>query len=132
MKAIQVPQFGDPEVMKLVDLPDPTAAANQLVIAVKAIGVNPVETYIRAGRYGPRDFPYVPGSDAAGVVESVGPQVKHFKPGDRVYTANTAKGAYAQKILASENQVFPLPPKITFAQGACPRRPRRHRLARAL
>lgn len=118
MKAIHVPQFGEPEVMKLVDLPDPAPGPGQLVIAVKAIGVNPVETYIRAGRYGPREFPYIPGSDAAGLVESIGDNVKRFKPGDRVYTANTAKGAYAQMVLASESQVFPLPSKINFAQGA--------------
>ena len=62
-----------------------------------AIGVNPVETYIRKGIYGPKTFPYTPGSDGAGVVESVGEGVKKVKPGDRVYLAGSIYGTYAEK-----------------------------------
>src|SRR5436190_832017 len=71
MKAIRVHQFGDPEVLRYEDVPDPTAGPGQVVIKAQAIGVNPVETYIRAGKYGPRQFPFTPGSDAAGVIQSV-------------------------------------------------------------
>src|SRR5678815_2583215 len=86
MKAIRVHEFGLPAVMKLEDVPDPRPAANQLVIAVKAAGVNPVDTYMRAGTYAKKPpLPYTPGFDAAGIVESVGPDVRRFKPGDRVY-----------------------------------------------
>jgi NADPH2:quinone reductase len=77
-----------------------------------------VDTYVRAGRYNQKVFPYTPGADAAGVVESVGPGVKKFRPGDRVYTANTLSGAYAEKILCAESQAHPLPGHVTFAQGA--------------
>src|SRR5712691_4557909 len=65
MKAIQVHQFGEPDVLKLEEVPDPTPGAGQVVVRIKAVGVNPVETYIRAGRYGPKQFPYTPGNDGA-------------------------------------------------------------------
>src|SRR5688572_21201847 len=118
MKAIQVREFGGPEVLKSVDVPDPKPGPGQLVVRVQAIGVNPVDTYIRAGWYGPREFPYTPGSDAAGVVEAVGDGVTKFRAGDRVYTAGTISGAYAERALCDAKRVFPLPDKLTFQQGA--------------
>jgi NADPH2:quinone reductase len=118
MKAIRIEQFGGPEVLKLQDVPDPTPGPGQVVVKVSAIGVNPVETYIRAGNYGPRQFPFTPGADAAGVIESVAPDVTAFKPGDRVYTYGSLSGTYAEKTLCTQDQVHPLPQKIGFDQGA--------------
>jgi NADPH2:quinone reductase len=118
MKAIRVHQFGEPEVLRYEDVPDPTPGPGQVVIKAQAIGVNPVETYIRAGKYGPRQFPFTPGADAAGAIQSVGPGITQFKPGDRVYTAATLSGAYAQLVLADAGKVFPLPAHVTFQQGA--------------
>lgn len=118
MKAIRVHQFGDPDVLKVEEVPDPVAGAGQVVVRISAIGVNPVETYIRTGKYGPRSFPYTPGSDCAGVVEAIGEGVTRVKPGDRVYTASTISGAYAQKALCAQQTVHPLPAHVTFAQGA--------------
>jgi NADPH2:quinone reductase len=80
--------------------------------------VNPVETYIRAGKYGARQFPFVPGTDAAGTIEAVGAGVTQFKVGDRVYTASTLSGAYAQLALAEAGKVFALPAAVSFQQGA--------------
>ena len=82
MKTIRVHEFGGPDILKLEELPDPTPAAGQVVVKINAIGVNPVETYIRAGKYGPRPFPYTPGTDAAGVIATVGAGVKAFRAGD--------------------------------------------------
>jgi NADPH:quinone reductase len=118
MKAIRVHQFGDPDVLKLEEVPDPRPGPGQVVVRAKAIGVNPVETYVRAGKYGPRTFPYTPGSDVAGVIEAVGPGVSGQEVGDRVYTASTLSGGYAQLALADAAKVFPLPAKLTFGQGA--------------
>ena len=118
MKAIRVHGFGEPGVLKLEDLPDPTPASGQVLLRVKAIGVNPVETYIRAGKYGPKQFPYTPGADCAGVVEKVGDGVTTFKPGDRAYTAATLTGAYAELALCDAAKIFPLPDGVDFAQGA--------------
>jgi NADPH:quinone reductase len=119
MKAIRVHEFGGPEVLKLDEIPTPKPAAGQVLVRVHASGVNPYDTYMRAGTYAIKPpLPYTPGSDAAGTVESVGDAVKSVKPGERVYTAKTVSGAYAEYALALEEQVHPLPQKISFAQGA--------------
>ncbi|HET8925878.1 MAG TPA: NADPH:quinone reductase [Candidatus Acidoferrum sp.] len=119
MKAIRVHEFGGPEVLKLEEVPTPTPGAGQVLVRVHAAGVNPYDTYMRAGTYAVKpQLPYTPGSDAAGVIEAVGDGVKKVKPGDRVYTAKTISGAYAQNALALEEQVHSLPEKISFSQGA--------------
>src|SRR5579863_6605018 len=119
MKAIQVHAFGGPEVLKLEEIPTPKAGPGQVLVKVHAAGVNPYDTYMRSGTYAIKpQLPYTPGSDAAGTVEAVGEGVKKVKPGDRVYTAKTLSGAYAEFALTDESQVEPLPEKISFAQGA--------------
>ena len=118
MKSIRVHQFGDPQVMKLEEVPDLTPGDGQVVVRVRAVGINPVETYVRAGKYGPKQFPYTPGSDAAGEVKAVGAGVVKFKPGQRVYTSGSSTGTYAEQTLCTEAQVHPLPDKISFEQGA--------------
>ncbi len=118
MRAMRVHEFGPPGVMVLEDVADLVAGAGQVVVALKAIGVNPVDTYIRAGTYGPRDFPFTPGYDGAGVVESVGMGVMNIRPGDRVYVERSLSGTYAEKCLCSAAQVHPLPARVSFSQGA--------------
>lgn len=119
MKAIQVHQFGGPEVLQLHEIPTPKPGLGQVLVRVHAAGVNPYDTYMRNGTYAIKPpLPYTPGSDAAGVIESVGEGVTKFKSGARVYTARTVSGAYAEYALALESQVQPLPDKISFAQGA--------------
>lgn len=119
MKAIQVHQFGGPEVLELREIPTPKPGPGQVLVRVRAIGVNPYDTYMRNGTYAIKPpLPYTPGSDAAGVVEGVGEGVNKVKAGDRVYTAKTISGAYAEYALAEQSQVYPLPEKVSFAQGA--------------
>ena len=119
MKAIQVHKFGGPEVLEIHDVPTPKPGTGQILVRVRAAGVNPYDTYMRNGTYAIKPpLPYTPGSDAAGTVESVGEGVKKFKAGERVYTAKTLSGAYAEYALADESQLYPLPEKISFAQGA--------------
>jgi len=119
MKAIVVHEFGGPEVLKLEEVPTPKPAAGQVLVRIYAAGVNPYDTYMRAGTYAVKPpLPYTPGSDAAGVIEAVGDGVKKVKKGDRVYTAKTLTGAYAEYALALEQQVHALPEKISFGQGA--------------
>jgi NADPH2:quinone reductase len=122
MKAILVRRFGGPEVLELRDAPEPAAGKGQLLIDVKAIGVNPVETYVRSGAY-PRkpQLPYVPGSDAAGIVSAVGAGAKGFKAGDRVYLyayGAGSPGVYAQRVAVDAAYAFPLPKTLSFEQGA--------------
>jgi NADPH:quinone reductase len=124
MKAIQMSQFGGPEVLKYVDVDEPNPAANQVRVRLYAVGVNPSEAYIRAGTYAfyiPM-LPYIPGSDGAGVVDVIGEGVKHLKVGDRVFVAamlakrNT--GTYAEKVVCDAAAVYKLPGSITYKEGA--------------
>jgi NADPH2:quinone reductase len=119
MKAIRVQEFGGPEVLKLEEIAKPVPAAEQVLVRVRAAGVNPYEAAQRAGTYAIKPpLPYTPGSDAAGVVDAVGASVTKVTVGDRVYTAKTVSGSYAEYTLALESQVHRLPTKIGYAQGA--------------
>jgi len=119
MEAIRVHQFGEPEVLRLEEVPTPRPGPGQVLIRMHAIGVNPVETYIRAGTYSYKPaLPYTPGNDGAGVVEQIGDSVTEFKPGDRVYTAGSISGTYAEFALCKTEQVHRLPVNVSFAQGA--------------
>jgi NADPH:quinone reductase len=120
MRAICVHEFGGPEVLRLEDVPEPRPAASQLLVRLAAAGVNPVDTYKRAGwhTHSPA-LPYTPGEDGAGTVEAVGPGVKKFKAGDRVYLARSVTGTYAEAALCEEWQAHPLPANVSFEQGAC-------------
>lgn len=118
MKAIRVQQFGEPEVMQLKNVPDPEPGPSQVLIRIQAVGVNPVETYFRAGINPKLPLPYTPGTDAAGEVVSLGRGVQNFKPGTRVYTSGTVTGAYANMAVCQAGDVHLLPEKISFAEGA--------------
>lgn len=119
MQAIVVEETGGPEVLKLKEVPLPSPAPHEALVRCCAIGINPVDTYIRAGQ--PNFFqklPYTPGHDAAGIVESVGERVKKFKKGDRVYLTGSITGTYAEYALCKEEHLHPLPAHLSFEQGA--------------
>jgi NADPH2:quinone reductase len=119
MKAVRVYEFGGPEVLRLEETPEPQAGPTQIVVRLAAVGVNPVDTYIRTGAYAQLPpLPYTPGADGAGTVESVGEGAGRFKAGDRVYVAGSASGTYAELVLCEERQAHALPASLTFAQGA--------------
>jgi NADPH2:quinone reductase len=114
-----VKEFGEPEVLRLEEVPTSQLSPGEVLVRMHAIGVNPVETYIRAGTYARLPaLPYTPGNDGAGVVEQVGADVSEFKPGDRVYTAGSVSGTYAEIALCKTEQVHRLPENVSFAQGA--------------
>ncbi len=119
MKAIRIHEFGGPEVLKLEEVPDPQPGPGQVVVRIRAAGVNPVDAYIRSGTYARKPaLPYTPGADGGGEIIAVAPDVTRLKLGERVYTADSVSGTYAEQALCNEAQVFPLPPKIGFEQGA--------------
>src|SRR6187401_1906347 len=119
MKAIVVNEFGGPEVMKLEDVATPDTGSTQVLVKVMAAGVNPVDTYIRSGNHAQAPkVPFTPGKDAAGVVEKIGDGVTKFKIGDRVYTAGSISGTYAEYSLCEETHLGRLPDNVTFEQGA--------------
>jgi NADPH2:quinone reductase len=105
--------------MRVEEMPDLEPGTGQVVVEIKAVGVNQVDTYIRAGIYHVKPpLPYTPGMDAAGVVKSVGEGVSRVKAGDRIYTSGTISGAYAEEALCAESQLHPLPDSVSFAGGA--------------
>lgn len=118
MKAIRIRTFGEPEVMQLEEVPDPQPGLGQVVVRVHAVGVNPVETYIRSGIYPKPPTPYTPGNDGAGIIEAVGPEVSQVAVGDRVYIAGSISGTYAEKALCLAARVHLLPLQASYAQGA--------------
>lgn len=119
MKAIIVREFGAPDVLKLEETADLEPDENQILVRIKAAGVNPVDTYVRTGQY-PQvpDLPFTPGKDAAGIVEKTGARVTKFNVGDRVLTAASLTGTYAAFCLCEEKHLIKLPENVSFEQGA--------------
>jgi NADPH:quinone reductase-like Zn-dependent oxidoreductase len=121
MKAIRIHSLGDPDVLKLEDTPRPEPGDNEILIHVKAASVNPVDYKIRSGEFkkGEIKLPTTLGRDVAGVVESVGRNVRNVKPGQEVYAFLGAKsGGYAEYAIAEQNEVSPKPDRLDFVEAA--------------
>lgn len=119
MKAIIVGEFGAENVLKLEETEKPVPSENQILVKIEAAGVNPVDTYIRAGFYPVKpNLPYTPGKDGAGIVEKVGANITKFAVGDRVLTADSVSGTYAEFCLCEEKHLIKLPENVSFEQGA--------------
>ena len=118
MKAIRGHDFGGPEVLRLEEIATPEPGPGEVLVRVRAIGVNPVETYLRSGSNPNLPRPYTPGTDCAGEIEAVGEGIMALQPGDRVYTAATITGAYAEQTLCRESAVHLLPEAVSFEEGA--------------
>lgn len=123
MKAIRAHSFGGPEVLKLEEVADPTPGPGEVVIDVRAAGVNPADTYMRNGTYAiVPELPYIPGGDAGGVVSAIGAGVRKFQVGDPVFVGTALSfdltGCYAEKVKRKANEVLPLPSGVSFAAAA--------------
>jgi NADPH2:quinone reductase len=116
VKAIQVKQPGGPEAMELVEAPTPSPGPNQALVRIAASGVNFIDVYFRTGLY-KADLPVTLGSEAAGVVEAVGPGVTEFSPGDRVAYA-MARGSYAEYAVVPAAMLVRLPDGVDFQTAA--------------
>ncbi len=105
--------------MRLEEVDGLTPGPAEVVVKLHAIGVNPVDTYIRSGLYRPDlKLPYTPGLDGAGTISAIGSKVKHRQAGQRVYVAWSISGTYAEEVLCRECQTHPLPEGASFSQGA--------------
>ena len=120
MKAIVVHQSGGTEMLKYENAPRPEPKEDEILIRTMAAGVNPVDAYIRSGRYGGGSHPYIPGMDVAGVVEKVGAKITKFKAGDPVYAylSFREQSGYAEFTIAKENETAIKPKNISFEQAA--------------
>lgn len=116
MKAIQVKENGGPEKLQLVEIPKPTPGPGQALVRIVASGVNFIDVYFRIGLY-KADLPLTPGSEAAGVVEAVGPGVTEVAPGERVAYA-MARGSYAEYAVVPASLLIPIPDGVDFETAA--------------
>jgi len=116
MKAVQVREPGGPEKMEIVDVPVPVPGPGQALVRIAASGVNFIDIYFRSGLY-KSDLPITLGSEAAGTVESIGPNVTHVAPGDRVAYA-MVRGSYAEYAAVPETSLVKIPDTIDFDSAA--------------
>lgn len=116
MKAICISQTGGPEVLKYINIPVPEISSSEVLLKIEAIGINFIDTYHRAGLY-PIKLPFIPGLEAAGVVEQIGHKVKDINIGDRV-AYNGIPNSYAEYVTAPESKLVKLPKEINNQIGA--------------
>lgn len=123
MKAIRAHSFGGPDVLRLDDIGDPIPGPGEVVVDIRAAGVNPADTYMRNGTYAiVPALPYTPGGDAGGVISAVGAGVRDFSVGDAVFVGTALSfdltGCYAEKVKRKADEVMALPKGVSFAQAA--------------
>ena len=119
MKAVVLHEYGGPEKLKYEDWPDPQAGEGQVLVRVSAAGVNPIDYKLRSGamkEFMPLTFPVILGYDFSGVVRAVGPNVKDFAPGDKVF--GRTGSAYAQMVVADVIGVAKLPESLDLGEAA--------------
>jgi NADPH2:quinone reductase len=116
MRAVRIHQFGGPEVLQVDEIPTPTPGPGQVLVRLRAIGVNFIDTYHRTGLYR-ISLPFIPGQEGAGEVAAVGPGVTEFREGDRVAYAGVS-GSYAEYNVVPADRLVKLPPAIDFPQAA--------------
>jgi len=124
MRAAVIEAYGGTDRFALREVPEPPApGTGELLVRVRAAGVNPMDAKLRSGKFRlfvHERFPLVLGSDLAGEVEAVGPEVTDFEPGDRVFGSalRIGRGSYAERTLAKANQVAPIPDRLSFVEAA--------------
>lgn len=118
MKAVLCKSYGPPESLVLEDIPSPVPGKNEVVITVKACGVNFPDTLIIEGKYQFKpEMPFSPGGEVAGIVKEVGEGVKHLKVGQKVFSM-TGHGGFAEEVLANAAATFPIPDGMDFQTAA--------------
>jgi NADPH2:quinone reductase len=116
VRAIQITETGGPDVLRLAELPDPEPGPGDLLVEVAAAGVNYLDTYHRSGAY-PMPLPLIPGSEGAGTVTAIGPDVSTIEVGDRVAWA-TSLGSYAEQAVVPAEQAVPVPKEVDIEIAA--------------
>jgi NADPH2:quinone reductase len=123
MKAAYYRETGGPEVIQYGELPTPEPKEGEVLVQVAAASLNPIDTYIRAGTISmPRPDPYIPGCDLAGKIVKLGPGVKRFRVGDRVWGSNQGlfgrQGTFAEYAAVHEDWLYPIPDGVSELEAA--------------
>jgi NADPH:quinone reductase-like Zn-dependent oxidoreductase len=117
MRAVRFQEHGGPEVLSIEEVDRPDPAGHDVLVEIRAAGVNPVDTYLREGAYEPNELPMTPGVDFAGVLTETSEYVEDFAAGDRVYGTGLGRehnGGYAEYALAPTDRVVHLPDAVGF------------------
>lgn len=120
MQAIQVNEYGGPEQLKVVEIPKPSASLGQVVVRVHAASFNPVDAKQVSGKMRqvfPLTFPFFPGFDLSGVIDSVAENISGYQPGDLVYGTSNG-GAYAEYVAVDVNKLSPKPRNLSHVEAA--------------
>ncbi len=118
MKAVIANEFGLPDTLQIKETPSPIPAADEVLINVKACGVNFPDVLIIQNKYQFKPtLPFSPGGEVSGEVAAIGEKIKHLKVGDRV-VALCGWGGFAEQVVTKANRVFPMPPRMDFINGA--------------
>ncbi len=119
MRAVQVDRFGGPDVMQLVDFPLPEPGPDEVMIEVRAAGVNRIDLLLRSGRHHtPPNLPFVPGREASGIVKKLGPEVSGIRADTAVAALVGRPGAYAEFMSVPARKVVPMPEGLDWASAA--------------
>jgi NADPH:quinone reductase-like Zn-dependent oxidoreductase len=121
MKAIEINEYGGEDLLQVVDIPKPQAGTKQIVARVIAATLNPIDIKLTSGHMRqimPLHFPFVPGQDFSGVVDSVGEGVKEYKPGDEVFGYSPSGGSYAEYIAIDADKIAPKPNRLSYIEAA--------------
>jgi NADPH2:quinone reductase len=118
MKAIRVTSAGGPEVLVLDDVPKPAYGPDDVLIELKASGINFIDVYFRKGLYKPESYPYTPGKEGSGNVVAVGKNVKDIHEGDRVVFCLGGSGSYAEYVSIHVSQVVVIPAEMSYEIAA--------------
>lgn len=123
MKAMRFSRYGGPDVLELVELPDPEPGPDEVKIAIEAATAIPGDWKLRAGLLQAHfkvTLPKIPGRDGAGTITKVGTRVTYAKPGDAVCfaTQHVENGSYAECVVRDAHSIVPMPPGLSFAEGS--------------
>src|SRR5215472_5424441 len=116
MRAIQVSKIGGPDVLEIAEIPRPVPKSGEVLVRIAASGINFIDTYFREGRY-PAPLPFIPGQEAAGTVEAIGPDVTVFAVGDHV-AWNGTRGTYAEYACAPAKDLLHVPVGLNLDEAA--------------
>ena len=123
MKAAFITETGPPECIQFADLPAPHLQGAQVLVKVRAVAINPIDTYVRSGMVPmPLPKPFIVGCDLAGVVEAAGPNAHRYRPGDRVWGSNQGllgrQGTFAELVAVDEHWLHPIPAEVSDEDAA--------------
>lgn len=118
MQAVVISEPTESKNLCISEYPIPTCGPDEVIIRIKAAGINYIDIYLRSGAYRPEKYPFILGKEGSGIIAARGKEVRGLNVGDRVAFCNSSSGSYAEFATVKSDQVIKLPPNISFIIGA--------------